>query len=119
MLIFKGLALILFLFLTSAAFAQTLPPSIITADISTAKLVWEHSQLKNVDTFTVICESLKHSVDAPAMEAPLADFITTSGPYTCSVTATNRFGTSLPSNSLTFEAGDKPVAPMNAAIVIQ
>lgn len=98
--------------------AQTLPTS-IAVDISTAKLTWDHDNVSTVDEFNVDCGTVTAVVPAPTLELALKDFITTSGAYTCFVTAKNKFGVSGPSNKVTFEAGAKPTAPTGAAIVIQ
>lgn len=103
--------------LASPLRSQT-PPSAIVVSLVSAKLTWDHDLL-NVDSFLLDCGLVTHSVLAPSLIAPLADFITAPGQYTCTVRAVNKYGDSGLSNSVSFDAGDPPNDPTGASLIVQ
>ena len=105
-----------FLLMVTSAQAQT-PPSIVIVSLASARLTWIHDLL-NVDSFVVDCGAITHGVIAPTLEAPLIDFITESGEYTCTVRAKNKYGESGPSNSITFDAGNPPNEAADFKLVV-
>lgn len=109
-LILAALALLI----ATSAQAQT-PPSTIVVSLASARLTWQHDLL-NVDSFLIDCGSVTHTVLAPMLAAPLSHFITTSGQYTCTVKAVNKYGESGPSNTVSFDAGDPPNDPTDATL---
>lgn len=93
----------------------------IAVDITKAKLTWQHAEITSVTVFGIYCPAgtLVHTVLPPLTQAPLADFITTPGAYTCEVTASNDFGESTPSNTITFRAGNPPGGPTDLILESQ
>ena len=93
----------------------------IAVDITKAKLTWIHAEITTVTVFGIYCPAgtLVHSVQPPLTQAPLADFITVPGQYTCEVTASNDFGESPPSNTVTFRAGNPPGGPTDLLLESQ
>lgn len=111
------LALVLMLTFNIAlhvAFAQL---TTLSVDITRTNLVWTWAKGAggDVEKWIFRCgpDSGSYSimVELPAPTArsiPIAQVVTTPGKYFCTIAASNRFNTSLPSAEVTFEAGRAP-----------
>lgn len=108
-------------------FANAQSPTTILVDFNKAKLVWNWDKGVggDVESFKVKCGissgnyNIISSVDCPeCREILVSNVINSPGEYFCVVTAFNRFGESIPSNEVHFEAGLSPVSPSNLRLVI-
>jgi len=115
--------LIALLFLATPAQAQT----VLSVDITKARLSWSWVQGVGgaVAEFRVKCGGTtgaytKTTVlnDPAARSLAILAAITGPGKWFCAVAAANQFGESALSNEVPFDAGNAPVAPTNAQIVV-
>lgn len=94
-------------------------PTVVAVDLSKAKLTWTWAQAGGgpVEKWQVRCGPaldnwplMVELLDPAARSLPLATIIKSNGSYVCMVRALNSFGTSPDSPTVTFSAGQAPVA---------
>jgi len=122
----KIILTVLMVLLASLAYAQA--PAVISVDIAKARFSWSWAQGTGgpVAEFRVKCgtvsgtyPTVKTIVDPAARSLAVNQVISTPGAYFCVVTAANQFGESLPTNEVSFAAGNVPPAPLQLEIVVQ
>ena len=126
-LVLCGLAV----FSAGVAVAQVLPSTVIV-NIDKASLVWDANPAGDlVDKYTVECggvsgdysllayDILPDATGVIPIKAALKDFVTQWGTHFCVVTASNKYGTSGPSNEVEFDAGRPPTTRQNLRLESQ
>lgn len=117
-------ALLVALGFSGSAEAQT----ILTVDLNKAQLQWDWTQGTGgaVDEFRMYCgpqagQYTKTTVltNPAARTLAVKDAITGSGNWFCAVSAANRYGESVKSNEVPFDAGAIPSSPTNNRVTAQ
>lgn len=100
----------------------------VTVDIAKAALTWQWTQGTGgpVEKWLIRCgpSSTNYNIlvtlPTPAARSiPIAQVTSDVGTYYCIVSASNSFGTSGPSNEVSYSAGKAPVSPTALAIQAQ
>lgn len=103
----------------SAAGAQ---PLVLSVPLERAKFEWSHPDPTTVVEWVFECNGATAAriprTETPSLEVPLTRVITEPGEYSCRLRAANEFGTSAPSDTVTFKAGHPPAGPTAIRIVV-
>ena len=108
-------------------------PSTVIVNIDKTSLVWDANPVADlVDKYTVKCGGVSGDYNLLAYDvlpdattgviptrAALKDFVTQWGVHFCVVTASNKYGTSGPSNEVEFDAGRPPTTRQNLRLESQ
>lgn len=117
---------ILFIVIVFASVAPAAAQTMVAVDITKASLAWDAPTTGGaVGQYHVQCGpatgsfTAVTSVPVGQTTQPIQQAVPQAGKWFCVVTAENQFGTSAPSNEVSFEAGSPPGAVTNVTIQVK